>query len=121
IEVINRTRSGQVRRRRSGGVDDEVGLDVAEKSGDAGAVADIELRVREAFRDRLKPPQVPGGVALRPEEVGAHVVVDADDLPSARIEITHGFGADQSARAGDEDSVHAEAARPVGSRLSESM
>ena len=50
----------------------------------------------------LEPLAVPRRVALGPEEVGPHVVVDAVDGESEPIEELDGLRADQTRAAGDE-------------------
>ena len=50
--------------------------------------------------------EVPGRVAVRAEEVAAHVVVDAVDLPAALVEERDRLRADEPAAAGDEDPLH---------------
>ena len=45
---------------------------------------------------------VPAGVALRPEEVGPHVVVHAVDGPAESVEIANHFRSDEAVRPGDQ-------------------
>src|SRR5262249_19935031 len=46
--------------------------------------------------------EVPGRIAVRPEETAAHVVVDAIDHPPARLEECDGFRPDQATAPGDQ-------------------
>ena len=51
-------------------------------------------------------PLVPARVAVRPEKVGAHVVVNAVNLPAALAIFAHYFAANEPTRARYEDFFH---------------
>ena len=68
-------------------------------------VADVELVVPERRKLSLEPLLVPARVALRPEEDGALVVVDAVDLIALVREVPAHFAADQARGAGHKDGV----------------
>ena len=51
-----------------------------------GPVPDVDGMVMKISQRLLQPPGVPGSVALGPEEVRPHVVVDAVNLPAFRGE-----------------------------------
>jgi hypothetical protein len=105
LEIVERPVLGQVVRRLGGAVDQEIGPGVGDLSEDRVTVPDVEIAMGEARRFAPDPLQVPGGVAIVSEEGPAQVVVDADHLPSPLIEERHGFGADQSAAAGDDNAT----------------
>jgi hypothetical protein len=86
----------------SGGVNDEVEFLFVEQVGDGGAVADVEGLVAEAFAGFFQPLAIPGGVALGTEKIGAHVVVDAEDVEAKVVKEDDGFGSDEAAAAGDQ-------------------
>ena len=85
-------------------VDDEVRPRLADEPLDPVAVADVEVVVLEPRRLPPQPLEVPGRVAVLPEEVAAHVVVDPVHAPAALVEEGHALGADQAARARDDRS-----------------
>ena len=71
----------------------------------AGAVADVQLVVREAgVQVALQPPLVPAGIAAGAEEIGPHVVVHAVDVPAQGVEMRDHLRADQSAGTGHQES-----------------
>src|SRR5918992_2361251 len=82
-------------------------LDVAgmarEELVDAIRVADVELFLFELARISLEQQRAQvGGRGLRPEEAGAHVVLDPDDRPAALREVHRALRADEAARACDD-------------------
>jgi hypothetical protein len=103
VEVVERDGRGAVMRGLGGGVDDDGGLDRLDEGEDAGAVADVELVVDEALEFLGQTLLVPAGVALRAEEDGALVVVDAVDGVAKRGEVDADFGADETRGTGDEE------------------
>src|SRR5262249_8653629 len=72
-----------------------------------GAIADVERMVCEALGDAAQALEVPGRIAVGSEEVAAHVVVDAVDLPATVVEERCSLRSDETAAAGDEDPLHA--------------
>jgi hypothetical protein len=56
---------------------------------DSAAVANVHFMMSEVPACLLKAMLIPSGVASRPEEVGPHVVVHADDVPTEIIEVAH--------------------------------
>ena len=68
------------------------------------AVADVEVVMREIAGALLQALQVPERVALRPEELGPHVVVGAMDLATDPVVVDHGLRADETAAARNDHS-----------------
>ncbi len=83
VEVVERAVLGEVVRRLRGGVDDELGTETCDQVAHRRAIPDVERVVREVLRDAAQAGEVPARVAVGPEEVAPHVVVDAVDLPAA--------------------------------------
>jgi hypothetical protein len=73
----------------SGRVDDQRRPEVLESSKDGFPVADVQFIVAEAWMSCCQSALVPARVALRTEEVGPHVVINAVDLPPEPAEIIH--------------------------------
>jgi hypothetical protein len=96
-EVDVRLAGGPVVRRLRGGVDDqlEVAADLADDARDAVAVPDVDRGEAEAVAagELVRGVRGRGAVA---EELPAHVVLDADDLPAGVDETVRGLGPDQS-------------------------
>jgi len=84
-------------------VDNGVGPECVDERQDAGAVAHVQLVVREAGQRRLEAALVPPRVAGRAKKNRPLVVVDAVNGVSVRREICADFRADQAGRAGDEE------------------
>jgi hypothetical protein len=95
VEVVEGAAARQVVRGLGRAVDDQVGHGLTNRAQHRRAVADIEHVVLEPPACRLEPPQVPGRVALRTKEVGAHVVVDAVHPRAALVKVTYSLRADQ--------------------------
>ena len=89
-------------------MDDLVEPMLLEEFQDARAVPDVEAVVREVSRGVLEAIQVPGRVALRPEEIRAHVVVHAMHAPAQRVKMFDHFRTDKSVGASDEYGFHSE-------------
>ena len=70
---------------------DEGGMDAAHQGVHPGPIANIQVVVPERGMGRQQPTRVPTGIALGPEEVSPHIVVDAVDLPAERTEVVHDF------------------------------
>ena len=66
----------------SRGVGEEVWVQGFDAVCDGGPVADVQLMVLESGMLAKEALLVPTGVSLGAEEVSAHVVVDAVDLPA---------------------------------------
>ena len=49
---------------------------------------------------------IPAGVAVRPEKIGTHVVVDAVDLPAKAAKVIDEFRSDKTGGTGDEQGIH---------------
>ena len=101
LEVVERPLRGEVVRRLSRGMDDQIGADLADERGHGLALTDTQVMVREVPRRRQQPIERGPGVACCSEEVCPHVVVDAVHCPAVRVEIRNGLGADEPARTGD--------------------
>ena len=97
------------------------GPDFPDQREDAGAVADVELVMDETGDGPGQPLLVPAGVALRAEEDGALVVVDAVDLQARLMEIQRDLRADQPRRTRNQTTFHVKkvtaAREPVGRPL----
>jgi hypothetical protein len=78
-------------------MDDEVRSQPIDELQHGCAVADVDVVVLEAAGRPTQAFEIPGRIAVLAEEVAAHVVVDAVDGPTTRVEERHGFGADQAA------------------------
>ena len=61
------------------------------------AVAHIDIVGMKMSRRFFQTPQVPQGVTLRAEEIGAHVVVDSDHGLRSLIEVADQFRTYQAA------------------------
>jgi hypothetical protein len=57
----------------------------------AVAISDVEFMVFERWTTSLKSALVPPRIALRSEEVGSHVVVDAVNFPPQGMEMRYNF------------------------------
>ena len=66
------------------------------RAADRSAVANIQFVVMEVRMGGHEPALIPARVALGAEEVGAHVVVDAVDLPAELAEIVDDLRADKT-------------------------
>ncbi len=84
-------------------VDDQFRVHALDQALDALAVADVQFMVGEPLALALEPVAVPRGVALVPEEGLAHVAVHAVDIEAHVVKEGDGFGADQAAGSGDEN------------------
>ena len=105
LEIVERPVLGEIVRRLSGAVDDQVGMRPLHEAGDALARSRTSSVVMVeaascSFRSRSRFQR---GVAVGTEEVAAHVVVDADDRPAEPVEVGNRLGADQAAAAGDQN------------------
>ena len=82
---------------------------VFEEGEDAVPIADVEIVMFEPGGNLAESGEIPGGIALGPEELAAHVVVNADDAAALAVKVFDGLGADQATAAGDENvpSAHA--------------
>ncbi len=89
-----------------GGVNDGVGLEIGDKIENTLAIADVEFVVVEIFDQFGQTFLVPAGVALRPEENGALVVVEAVDFPTEAGEVQTNLRADEAGGSGDEEFFH---------------
>src|SRR4029450_7089898 len=99
VEVVERKPGGAVVRGLGGAVDNEIWTLITHRVGQPSSIADVQAVVGEALRDPMQAFEVPGGVAIRTEEVTAHVVIHAMDLPTALVKEGHGLGANQAAAA----------------------
>lgn len=70
---------------------------------DGAAVPDVEFVVLKLRVLSLEALLIPTGVPLRPEEVGAHVVVHSMDLPAEFTKIGHNFRANESRGSGNKE------------------
>ena len=111
-EVGVRVRGRPVVRGLRGGVDDQ--LDRApvarEERVDPLAVADVHLLPAEVLDLGGETVRGGRGGGLGAEEVGAHVVLDADHVEALLGEEAHRLRADEAARAGDDRDRHQEPA-----------
>jgi len=65
-----------------------------EQRNHSNAVTYIELVVMKSLVERHKPALIPSRVALRTEEIGAHIVIDPVDVPAKTTEIVNHFRTD---------------------------
>jgi hypothetical protein len=70
-------------------MNDEVRTMALEQRGDALAIADVQVVMREVTSLAPKPLQVPRRVTVGTKERPAHVVVDAVHVPPELIEERH--------------------------------
>ncbi len=97
VEIVERAAGRQVVAGLGGAVDDQVEWTFGpEEPGKPGAVADIQVVVAKMTRRFPQPLQVPPRVPFRTEEVGPHVVVDADDALRAAVEEADKLRTDQA-------------------------
>ena len=69
---------------------------------DAATIANVDLMVLEAGVQALQAALIPSRIPVRPEEVRAHVVIDAMDVPAECAEVVHDLRTNQSRRSRDE-------------------
>ena len=108
VEVVERDRRRAIVGRLRGGMDDGVrAVSAATSSRIAGAIANVELVMREArsasrcsrcWFQRVSP--------CGTEEHGALIVVDAVHLEAIGGKVGADLGTDQTGRAGDKNSTH---------------
>ncbi len=103
VEVVEGSAGGQVVAGLRRGVDDQLVAPLGEHPVDRLAVADVDVDVGVAGAGLLEALAVPGGVALRTEEVGPTVVVEPVDGEAQAVEEGDGLRADQPRRPRDED------------------
>jgi hypothetical protein len=96
INIVKRAVLGQVVRGLGRAVDDQVGVNLLEDFRHGPPVPDVQRAMLETAAGLTQVPQGPGGVPLRPEEVGPHVIVNPVDPRAAMIEITDGLRSYQS-------------------------
>ena len=82
-----------------GSVHDGIGAKFLKAPENIGPVPDIKVMVTKIPANRFQTLLVPARIAVRPEEIGPHVIVNAMDLPTQFIEIRYHFRADKPARA----------------------
>ena len=110
VKSVCGSRRGPVVRRLRGGVDDQ--LEVAARCARTGASTPSASRMSSSTsgtRRELARSEAlgrAGGRGLGPEEVRAHVVLDADHVEARSDEVRDGLGADQAAGAGDDRGGH---------------
>ena len=95
-------------RRLRGGVDDEVDIAAVFLKNTAHGleVTDISGLVDKVFGQTLELGGGPGGGGLVTEEVGPHVVVDADHSVAILKEGLNGFGTNEATGASNNCSLH---------------
>jgi hypothetical protein len=86
LEVVERPAGGEVVGRLCRGVHDQAGARLRDQVGDERAIADVEVVVVDAHGHSLESLQVPGRVAVLPEEVTPQVVVDPVHRVAAGIQ-----------------------------------
>lgn len=102
VEVIEWYRSGAVVARLSCRVDDRIGLDLLNDCQDPVSVANVDLVMRILLDEAFKSLLVQARVALRSEEDGALIVVDAVDVPTEFGEVEADLGAYEARGTGDQ-------------------
>src|SRR2546428_6779741 len=86
VEVVERTLLGQVVRGLRRAVKDQMWSYRLAEVIHSRLIADIEDIGGESRRAVSEPRQIPGGVAVLPEELTPHVVVDTVYLPAQAVE-----------------------------------
>ena len=84
----------------------DVGAMRSEEPIDSSPIADIEILMSVAVQVALVLLHRPLGGCFGTEEVGPHVVVDADDDVELRREIADRLGSDEPTGSGDECDLH---------------
>ena len=97
VEVVVRYASGPVVRWLSGSVNDEVGAFQFEQIPDSLPITNVRFGVPESGKLLNQPLRVQPRRAVGAKKLATHVVVDADDFPSALSEIAGAPGADETA------------------------
>ena len=83
-----------------------IGHDLLEEINDLLSIAYVELSMNKIPEIVLKPVLIPSRIALRAEEVCAHVVVDAINFPAVVGEKRHNFASDETAGSRDNQFFH---------------
>ena len=97
VEVVEGTARCQVVAWLCRAVDNKVERTlVFQNAPQGGPVTDVGLEGAEVTRAGQQLAPVPVGVAIGAEKLGAHVVVCADDLPVAGVEMPHELGANET-------------------------
>src|SRR6266436_2782620 len=96
VEIIERPRGGQVMAGLGRGMDDRDRSKSFKQSIHATTVSDIALVVREVLVCSFKAVLIPACVALWPEKVGPHIIVNTMNLPARVTEIINNLRANQS-------------------------
>src|SRR5262249_44410263 len=102
VEIVERPACGEVVRRLSRAMNDEVRASLPDERDHAGAVSNVVRPMSIGWTLLGQPPEDKRGVALHAEELATHIVVDSTHLMSELAEVPHGLGSDQSGRAGHE-------------------
>jgi len=92
------------RLRRS--MNDCIGHDLSHCFDHQLPVANIHFAVAESWERAFEALSIPNGVPRWPEEIPAHVVVDAMNLPTLGRKRCDYFTPDQPTRAGDQTFFH---------------
>jgi len=75
---------------------DQVGAYLLNHVENGKSVTNIEFVMLETAAGIPEPFQVPTRIAVRSEEVAAHVVINPVHSPSKTVEIDHAFRSDQT-------------------------
>ena len=89
VEVVERNVARLVVGRLRCAVNDQFGRCLPEIASDGLPIANVDAVRREVPRFPHQPLQVPRRIALRPEELAPHVVVNAVDNMTCCIEMLH--------------------------------
>ena len=101
VEVVKWPAGGKVVARLRSGMNYCIGTLLGDKFDDTVPVANIKIMKRVMLEFRSQAIGVPIGIALRSEEIGAHVVVDANDVPSIASKRGDDLAANQAASPGN--------------------
>jgi hypothetical protein len=72
----------------------------------AVTVTDVELAMREFAAGVFQPLLVPSCISGGAEKLGAHVVVNAHDIPAPTVEVDYDFGPDEPVGTRYQDGGH---------------
>ena len=103
VEVLERHLRREIVRRLRGAVDDQVERLRASSPSTASRLRMSSSTCLKRLALRSSRLLVPARVAVRAEEDGAHVVVDADDVRAELVEIRDRFGADEPVGPGNQN------------------
>jgi hypothetical protein len=106
VEILERHLGREIVAGLRGAMDDCIRLDIRDRFDDRFAIADIQFVMGKMFQFRGNALQVPTRVAFGAEELGAHVVINAVNVPTLGIKVLRDSRTDQTGAAGNQNSFH---------------